>query len=185
MEWWERTGKFSQTTRPQINFFNLISCCQNILRGLFASKPIKSAVYFLRSHQFTRATSAVFFLNTFNCCPWTTMALACRGSTSSTGMFRRVAISSTVSVPGRQRILEGYKFIKTITVTKTLFRFPRIQVINLSNNFEWLNVTDKNYDSSLGTFKQHFFILRFQLQYSLEKNKTKQQPSKLNQIRSN
>ena len=113
------------------------------------------------------------------------MALACRGSTSSIGMFRRVAISSTVSVPGRQRILEGYKFIKTITVTKTLFRFPRIQVINLSNNFEWLNVTDKNYDSSLGTFKQHFFILRFQLQYSLEKNKTKQQPSKLNQIRSN
>ena len=71
------------------------------------------------------------------------MALACRGSTSSIGMFRRVAISSTVSVPGRQRILEGYKFIKTITVTKTLFRFPRIQVINLSNNFEWLNVTTK------------------------------------------
>ena len=32
---------------------------------------------------------------------------------------------------------------------------------------------DKNYDSSLGTFKQHFFILRFQLQYSLEKKQNK------------
>lgn len=110
------------------------------------------------------------------------MALACRGSTSSIGMFRRVAISSTVSVPGRQRILEGYKFIKTITVTKTLFRFPRIQVINLSNNFEWLNVTDKNYDSSLGTFKQHFFYSTVSVTI-LSREKTKQNNNLANSIK--
>ena len=101
------------------------------------------------------------------------MALACRGSTSSIGMFRRVAISSTVSVPGRQRILEGYKFIKTITVTKTLFRFPKIQVINLSNNFEWLDVTTKITILRWALSNNIFFILRFQLQYSLEKKQNK------------
>ena len=109
------------------------------------------------------------------------MALACRGSTSSIGMFRRVAISSTVSVPGRQRILEGYKFIKTITVTKTLFRFPRIQVINLSNNFEWLNVTTKI--TILRWALSNNIFLFYGFSYNTLSRKTKQNNNLANSIK--
>ena len=48
---------------------------------------------------FNQGLCAVNFSLTFSCCPWTMMAFACLGLTSSTGMLRRVAMSSTVSVP--------------------------------------------------------------------------------------